>query len=85
MLRRIHKRMPKQLASDERERERESQPQVSQNQYNTTKKKKKKIHYSLSTPQTKPIKVLVGYRVLHGTATSHQTNLTVDESMKVEV
>ena len=39
MLRRIHKRMPKQLASDERERERESQPQVSQNQYNTTKKK----------------------------------------------
>ena len=67
-----------------RERERANHKSV---RTNTTqpKKKKKKIHYSLSTPQTKPIKVLVGYRVLHGTATSHQTNLTVDESMKVEV
>ena len=67
-----------------RGREREREPTTSQSepiQHN----QKKKIHYSLSTPQTKPIKVLVGYRVLHGTATSHQTNLTVDESMKVEV
>ena len=51
----------------------------------THTQKKKRIHYSLPTPQTKPIKVLVGYRVLHGAATSHQTNLMVDESMKVEV
>ena len=70
-----------------RGREREREPTTSQSEpiQHNQKKKKKKIHYSLSTPQTKPIKVLVGYRVLHGTATSHQTNLTVDESMKVEV
>ena len=54
MLRRIHKRMPKQLASDERERERESQPQVSQNQYNTTKKKKKKSIIHSQLPKQNP-------------------------------
>ena len=47
MLRRIHKRMPKQLASDERERERE--PTTSQSepiQHNQKKKKKKSIIHS---------------------------------------
>ena len=85
MLRRIHKCMPKEIASNQRERE--NQPQVSKNQ----KKKKKSPNKQKKLIKTFKIIYIYIYiycmlnRVLHDAATSHQTNPMVDESMKVEV